>query len=289
MAQDDGTFTSGLRVWNGGDSPEFLPVTPGENLSWIIRGPRRCIGSIDSSLKSVRCPENSLVFQTGKTRCGPCSGMDFVDPCIRCDGRTCRATPARKEQCDKTKYAVYFVVFNDEIMKVGVSSEKRVRTRWVEQGADYGGILEVVEGGMNARRIEDRLGKNPNLAKQVRGERKIRGLMNKINQSTAQALVDHILMDIQSDNLLRPIELEDLSDYYSLRDLTTQPVPWRKRSDQIEDRPMIGDVVGMKGSLLVTRLGSVFTVVDLKQLIGYSLDYDKDITVVTQTGLMDFC
>jgi len=286
--QDDGSFLSGLRVWNGNDSPEFIPIVPGENISWVFRGPQKCIGSIDSSLKSVRCPEDSIILQRGMQRCGPCSAMDFVDPCIRCDGRNCMASPERRAQCDKTDYAIYLVVFNDETLKIGVSSEKRVRTRWVEQGADYGGILRLVQGGINARMIEDRLGKNPKAAKQVRGERKIRGLLDNLEIDSAQTIVDDFLIEVEDAELGTTVDLEDLSRYYSLSSAEAKPNPWRKRSEKIDDRPLLGKVVGMKGSLLVTSLGSSYTVIDLKQVIGYSLDYDEDITMVTQSGLMDF-
>ena len=121
---DDESFLSGLRVWNGGDIPDFIPILRGENVSWVFRGPRRCIGSIDESLISIRCPEDSIILQRGMQRCGPCSALDFVDPCIRCDGRNCMASTERRSQCDNTDYAVYLVVFNDETLKIGVSSEK---------------------------------------------------------------------------------------------------------------------------------------------------------------------
>ena len=287
-SQKDGSFVSGLRVWKDSDSPEFIPINSGDQLSWVFRGPRRCIGSIDSSLKSIRCPEDSIILQRGMTRCGPCSALDFVDPCIRCDGRTCLATSERRTQCDDTNYVVYLVVFTDETLKVGVSSEMRVRTRWVEQGADFGGVLHLVQGGINARRIEDRLGKNPKVAKQVRGERKIRGLLNKLDLDAAQSIVDDFILEVKSDEIGNQVELEDLSKYYSLVDVDTQPYPWRSRTEPIDDRPLVGEVAGMKGSLLVTSLGSTYTVIDLKQVIGYSLDYDGDITMVTQTGLGDF-
>ncbi len=287
-SQDDGTFEAGICVWKDSDSPKFIPISPGDNLSWVFHGPRRCIGSIDSTLKSIKCPAESIILQRGTTRCGPCSAMDFVDPCIRCDGRACLATIDRRVQCDGTKYAVYLVVFNDETLKVGVSSAKRVRTRWVEQGADFGGILHLVQGGLDARRIEDSLGKNSKVAKQVRGERKIQGLLSKIDLDTAQSIVEDFILEVQSDEVGPLVELEDLARYYSLVDLDTKPYPWRNKTEKIDDRPLIGEVVGMKGSLLVTSLGSAFTVTDLKQVIGYDLEYDEETTVITQSGLMEF-
>ncbi|MFX1482970.1 MAG: DUF2797 domain-containing protein [Promethearchaeota archaeon] len=287
--QEDGTFVSGLRVWGDGDEPEFIPIIPQSHISWIFHGPRRCVGRTDSDLKSVRCPEDSLVFQRGKVKCGPCSAEDFVDPCIRCDGRDCQATVDRRTQCESAIYVVYLVVFNDETLKIGVSSEKRVRTRWVEQGADYGGILRHLQGGLDARLIEDRLGKNPRVSKQVRGERKIRALLKKIDLESAQQIVEDFLLDVNMAELGMTLELEDLSKYYSLVHVDKKPTLWKTRAEKVDNRHLVGEVVGMKGSLLGTRIGSEYTIADLKQVIGYSLDYDEDITVITQTGLLDFC
>lgn len=285
---DEETYESGLRVWREGyETLDFLPITPGKHLNWSFRGPKRCVGSIDPTGKLVRCPEDAVILRQG-IRCGPCSAMDFYDPCIRCDGRTCMATEARKTQCDISEYSVYAVLFSDATLKVGVSSKKRVRLRWIEQGADFGSIIQTVIGGRKARRLEDRLGKRSNITKVVRGERKIKGLQDTLDIEVAQSIVDDFVVGIESIELGTQVELEDLSKHYSLPPLKTKPTPWRKKSDPIDQRPLVGDVVGMKGSLLVTGIGSSYTVIDLKQVIGYNLDCDEDITMVTQSGLMDF-
>ena len=285
---EDGTYESGLRVWREGvEGLDFVPITPGKHLNWSFSGPKRCVGNIDSSGKLVRCPEEAIILRQG-TRCGPCSAVDFYDPCIRCDGRTCGATEARKIQCDNSDYVVYVVIFNDSTLKIGVSSKNRVRLRWIEQGADFGGIVETITGGRKARRIEDRLGKRPNVTKVVRGERKIKSLQDTLDFEVAQSIANDFIVGIESIELGTKVELEGLSKFYSLPVLEIKPTPWRKRSDPIDQRPLVGDVVGMKGSLLVTSIGTSYTVTDLKQVVGYSLDSDGDITMVTQSGLMDF-
>lgn len=284
----DGAYESGLRVWReDAESLDFVPITQGKHLNWSFSGPKRCVGNIDSTGKLVKCPEDAIILRQG-TRCGPCLAVDFYDPCIRCDGRTCGASEARKIQCDMSDYAVYAVVFNDSTLKIGVSSKNRVRLRWIEQGADFGGIVETITGGRTARRREDRLGKQPNVTKVVRGERKIESLQNTLDIEVAQSIVDDFIVGVESIELGTHVELEDLSKHYSLPALEITPTPWRKRSDPIDQRPLVGDVVGMKGSLLVTSIGSSYTVTDLKQVVGYSLDSDGDITMVTQSGLMDF-
>lgn len=285
---DKSHFEPGLRIWREGDtSPSYLPLPKGKDLSWMIRGPKRCIGSINESGKLSPCPENAVVFG-GAQKCGPCSAVDIMDPCIRCDGRRCDAVDARRLQCEQTDYVVYAAIFNDKTLKVGVSSKGRAMTRWVEQGADYAGVLRQINGGRNARRIEDKIGKLKGVTKQVRSERKTRALLDTLTLSEAEEIVTDFISKSSHLELENDIHLLDLSKFYTLPKLDLTPIPWRKRSDPIDGRAIVGEIIGLKGSLMVTAIQSSLTVIDLKQLIGYSIDQDSDITLVTQTGLMDF-
>lgn len=286
--KDSTHFDSGLTVWRGEDNePAFLPLSPGKYLSWSIIGPKRCIGSVNASGKLERCPERTVVLGSG-LKCGPCQAVDITDPCIRCDGRRCDAVEVRRLQCDATTYVIYAVIFNDQTLKVGVSSQGRALTRWVEQGADYAAVLRVIEGGRKARRIEDRIGKLQGITKQVRSERKARALQKQLPVDDAQALLDDFVNRAEHFDLDSDIRLQDLSVYYSLGELDSAPALWRKRSDPVVGRAIVGKSLGMKGSLIVTQVGSSNTVIDLRQIIGYSIDMDSDITLVTQTGLSDF-
>jgi hypothetical protein len=281
-------FDSGLTVWRGDDQEtSFLPLPPKKQLLWTLHGPKRCIGSITTSGKLERCPENSIILGTGQ-KCGPCQAGDIADPCIRCDGRRCDALEARKLQCDATTYIIYAVIFNDRTLKVGVSSKGRALTRWVEQGADYAVVLREIEGGRTARRIEDRISRLQGITKQVRSERKTRALSDTLDRAEAQSVLDEFVQHASHLELNSNVKLQDMSPYYSLKDLESQPEVWRKRSESVDGKAIIGEIVGMKGSLMVTRIDTSLSVVDLKQIVGYTIDLDSDITLVTQTGLMDF-
>ncbi|TFH02532.1 MAG: DUF2797 domain-containing protein, partial [Candidatus Thorarchaeota archaeon] len=164
----------------------------------------------------------------------------------------------------------------------------RALIRWVEQGADYAGVLREISGGRIARRVEDRIGRQQGVTKQVRSERKTRALMNHLELSEAQSLVHDFAEQASHLELDPNVELQNLSPFYSLDELKIQPAIWRKRSQTIEGRTIVGTVEGMKGSLMVTSIDSSLLVVDLKQLVGYSINQDSDINMVTQTGLMDF-
>jgi len=285
---DDGSYESGISVWmEEHDEPQFIALTPGKELTWSFQGPRRCIGVREMSGKIYPCPEGAVV-RKGMQRCGPCAAMDSMDPCIRCSGKECHANEERWEQCQRINYGIYVVVFNDTTLKVGVSSKRRMKTRWIEQGADYAGILMDVTGGMSARRMEDTLGRVPGATKQVRAVRKARHLLDRIDIQEAEALVRNYLSTLTTIEIPQPIELEALEDYYSLRELDSKPTPWRKRSMPVEDLQLVGDVEGMKGALLVTRNGSALTVTNLRNLIGYTIDESQPISTMSQSGIMDF-
>ncbi|MFW9802201.1 MAG: DUF2797 domain-containing protein [Candidatus Thorarchaeota archaeon] len=282
------TFEPGLRVWpTDADTPHFLSLPSEYDVRWTILGPKHCIGHVDSQGIPVRCPEHSLV-RRGMRRCGPCSAMDEMDPCIRCDGSYCNANEERKERCRSTEYAVYLAVFNDGTLKIGVSSRARIETRWVEQGADYGGVIGIIEGGLKARQIEHKLGSRSEVKKQVRAERKALHLLKPISLGRAQEIAQGFLDTVKEKEIESEITLQDLSKYYPIDSLNAEPQRWRSGRTPIEGLQLAGQVLGMKGSLLVTRFGSAFTVANLSELIGYSIDDTSEVRMTAQTGLLDF-
>ena len=48
------------------------------------------------------------------------------------------------------------------------------------------------------------------------------------------------------------------------------------------------DVMGMKGSLLITSIGHAYRVISLKRLIGYTLEEGIFAPVESQSALLDF-
>ncbi|MHA2433656.1 MAG: DUF2797 domain-containing protein [Candidatus Thorarchaeota archaeon] len=282
------TFECGLLFWTEkADEPHFVPFDAKKTISWTIRGPRRCVGSIDSEGRRRKCPEIAVVGP-GRRRCGLCSAMDIMDPCIRCDGRDCNASEERSESCSNAEYAVYLAVFNDSTLKVGVSKEARLLTRWVEQGADFGGVIARVKGGRRARQIEYDLSQGPNVTRQVSGERKASLLLQSLDHEKAQSIAQTYLGSIDAPEVERTTELMNLACYYGLNELHAEPHRWHPKGAELDGLQILGEVVGMKGPLLVTRINESFSVVNLGNLVGYAIDEDAEISIVSQTGIMDF-
>jgi len=281
-------FEPGITCWTDEkDVPGFTPLVPGKHVAWRVTGPRRCVGMRDARGSYVRCPE-STVLSKDRTKCGPCSAMDEMDPCVRCDGRTCKASEERRIRCASPKYAVYLAVFKDQTLKVGVSTLDRLRLRWLEQGADFGGIITVVDGGFKARRLEDSFGRLPGATKQMRSGRKISWLLKPMPSDQAQELVNGFLSSNKLTEAGSSVALEDLSRHYCLSGLDSRPQRLQPSSMSTDSFGLLGDVVGLKGALLITKLGSIYNVTNLKQLIGYEVCEDAHMSLVAQSGLLDF-
>ncbi|MGY5875518.1 MAG: DUF2797 domain-containing protein [Candidatus Thorarchaeota archaeon] len=282
-----GGYESGILVWTKeGDFPEFVSLEPDSEITWNITGPRTCVGFRDEDGKRQRCPEKSIMVK-GKSRCGPCSAMDYGDACIRCDGSICRASPERWEVCKNTHYTVYTALFGTSRIKVGVSTKRRVRTRWVEQGADYGAIIKEIVGGKEARQIESSIGQISGITKQVRTSTKQSILLAKQTEEAARERVEEIVDRLKWDNK-NGIEIENLSGNYHLHNLETQPQIIAKGRKPIQDLKVVGTVIGMKGPIIITKVGATIQSLDLKRLNGYRIDSTQRIEVIAQTGLLDF-
>lgn len=285
------SFNFGVLVWEAqSDEPHFLQLLPDEPISWTILGPKRCIGSRNNSGKMLKCPELTTLGKN-KQRCGPCSAIDIYDPCIRCTGKSCNANEERAEKCAKTEYAVYLTLFSDKTLKVGVSVERRIITRWVEQGADYGMILVKVRGGMIARNIENILSKDTILRKSVHPSRKSSVISESLKDDEAikhvsafKESLDFSLYDFDFDFG----RLTNLSKHYNLSEIQATPSEWLDSHSRIDGNQLFGQVVGMKGTHLVTRINNAYTVANLRRMVGYTIDSEREIKAVTQSGLLDF-
>ncbi|TXT55780.1 MAG: hypothetical protein BAJATHORv1_30162 [Candidatus Thorarchaeota archaeon] len=283
----EGEFERGLHTWSSGEQkPYFLKLEKGQRIAWTIRGPKTCVGYLDRDMRLNPCPDSQSISKS-KIRCGPCSAMDYIDACIRCDGRVCQAQPERWERCKNTEYAVYSAVFKTGAIKVGVSSLRRVRTRWIEQGADFAVIIQKIRGGKAARQIESKLGRLRGITKSVRASTKAKHLLTPLAIDEAYSKIAEFSklagLPVPEDS-----SLADLSSFYNIPELDSLPKPILKRGSPINGTQILGSVVGLKGPLLILSLDGTYTYINSKRLIGYHIDRDSEVRVINQTGLSEF-
>ena len=210
---------------------DFVPLDSGTELAYTL-GERHCAGAITdgghvpcSNPTAPHCPQHRSTWV-----CAKCTGtclkdeMDCVEP-----------------------HAIYLAAFAPDTFKVGVTKEWRLETRLREQGADRGGLIQVVPDGRIAREREAEIAAE--IPDRIRIPTKREGLHRDVSPTAWEALLDDF--DVDGD--------ERYEFDYGL-DLQDRPVA---------ETVATGTVRGVKGRLLVLdRAGSTYAV-DLRDLVGY--------------------
>jgi hypothetical protein len=149
---------------------------------------------------------------------------------------------------------VYLAAFAPSTFKVGGTQTWRLETRLREQGADRAAHVHTVSNGRIARELEAEIaggerepGATVDLTDRVRVPEKIAGLHQPVDDAAWERLLDAF------DALGR-------SEFDYGLDLDAQPVVETLAS---------GEVVGVKGRvLLLTNAGTTYAV-DLRELVGH--------------------
>ncbi len=166
-------------------------------------------------------------------------------PCARCDGTRClKGRPS----CLVT-HVLYLAFFGD-MVKVGVTKEKRYRRRMREQGAEFSARVSRFEDGLKARRAERRVSAEKGIRMGVRFEEKVRSLSKSGGVERAR----EGLRELGFENL----KIADMRAEYQNPSLGDLP------------RPIITGGDAVKGSVEDTR-GGILYLMHRKNLYAYDL------------------
>jgi len=265
-----------------------FPIEPGLNLLFRVQERRRlCVGYRDrATFKRLPCPQQgeelgsvergpdyARVFQ-----CSACAELEGVPEWLRHEAMPRwvgleTPSPAALEQAPylSEPHVVYLAAFGPGRVEVGVAIERRVRLRFLEQGAHLGAVIARCPDGFAARRMERALC-DLGLIDRVRAASKIRGLYPLLSDGEARAELDKTFhyvarhLKTEETSLLLPTpEIEDFRAAFRLQTLRAQP----ERLFPVVDVPIHGRVLATAGSCLVMeRDGGRLWAVDIAGLRG---------------------
>jgi hypothetical protein len=292
--QRDGKWTCSLICYDNVFSQIWLEL--GINLSFEIQPGRYCVGytTVSSSKsgshitlepwKDIKpCPSESKVRKSNK--CLSCYQADLVHPCLICDGTKCSAEPSVRESCQEATAYVYLASFGPNRLKVGVAHKTRIPQRWIEQGANLAKRI-VVGNGIEARRSENALHRALNVLSGLKTDQKIDTLWKRQGREEVNALAkaEEEIKKRFPDFPYYHDTLHDLSDIYNLPPLDRRPIELKvKRDLQIS-----GEVLGVKGSLLLLSIKDLPHFLNLKHLMGRKIVFRKADSMTMQTALDKF-
>ena len=226
-------------------------------------GERRCIGFFCGG-RHFECPDNRIV--DGDYCCNECRIRDDFSMCIRCDGSFCSNEKNRRE-CERNNYFVYLAAF-DSLLKVGISFERRLQERLVEQGADFGAKVALIRDGQRVRLLEQQIRKTLGIADRVRGKDKRSKLFGNPNVSASAIYKSIILLRKNFSEFMVPPEIYDLRKYYNLQNVLSNP----EHIDIKEGTELKGRVVAAKGNIMVMQNSNGFFSVNAHDMIGREVE-----------------
>lgn len=174
--------------------------------------------------------------------------------------------PKQRHGCEQNKYWIYLAAFGG-MLKVGCSYERRFFERMIEQGADFGCRLGIIQDGGYARLLEQKIARYLGLPDKIDGSMKQAKMFGDPNSSVVSIasaiakLIDGNLID------LRP-ETFDFRQYYRLDNVVIRPRPVQV----MPGMRFIGDVLATKGNIIVMRTAAGTISLDARRLVGYNAE-----------------
>lgn len=205
-------------------------------------GDYECIGYLRNKI-IYECPNK--IKKTAQ--CHNCQMLNDKYPCAECKG-VCIASLKEKKECMQTPHIIYLASFGN-LIKVGVTKEKRYYKRMIEQGADYSTIIARTNG-LNARIYERIISKK--IPDKIMLKQKIRNL--EINNPN---LINEKLKEIKNKI---PKHIKENTEITKLRE-----------NLKINNKELInelkGEIISWKGRILILKEG----IIDLNKIIGRTI------------------
>jgi hypothetical protein len=266
------------------DSPLTIQVTENE--------PKFCVGFTNDDGEHVPCPTAEMI-PLNKTQCQACSLNEFFICRSYCMGDFCNpSSEIAKAHCWKTPAYVY-ITFVGGRLKIGTSTNP-IR-RWIGQGSDAG--LTIASGvGLDPRALEQHLSTALSLPLAIRITQKFKQIGIPINKNDITQQIETALKQIYSSETIKskilipqkdlePIKF--LDDYYgNISQLKARPLV-----EKLTNKGLLisGNIVGVKGSILVLKNNETYYATNLNSLIGLHQELKNEVVEIKgQKSLFDF-
>ncbi|MHA2358381.1 MAG: DUF2797 domain-containing protein [Candidatus Heimdallarchaeaceae archaeon] len=250
-----------------------------------------CIGHSINKREYYLC-SNTTTNQY--SRCYTCEQNDFERCFLFCDASqtygNCNQHPEAFEYCKTHPCSVYLALIANNV-KVGVSFNPL--KRWINQGADV--AIEVIraKNGLEAREIEKSVSSTLNIPQTIRKTTKARKLNYNLSRSLSEfenltnKVISHIkdsgYVSEDSEKLYKETRL--VSYYGKIPSLSVNPI-----LNEVEKTMQIpGEIVGVKGNLIVTKVNNSYYVTNLSRIIGHLVSFSSStLKLKGQKSLSDF-
>jgi hypothetical protein len=217
-----------------------------DSADFIVSKKKTCTGRFDGE-KYIPCPNSVPV--TKFAQCDECAGESFIkdQECVfepKCEGELCD-----NEFCKRQH--VLYLAFYDTMVKVGMSSTRRVERRLVEQGADAFAIIGSFPNRKRAREAEKDIASRLELPQGIRQQTILSSFSHPLDIDGIKARYGGLRTAIAERYGLSVEPLKRLPGYPLVLPLSKAP--------QLQTTPGVhrGRLLGIKGKWLVYESGEM--------------------------------
>ena len=216
---------------------------------------------------SSPCPHKVALSDPKYQECMNCMKATGFNPAFYNAARE-QMSPVQM-QYNSLPHIVYLVYFASGKLKVGISSEKRYRKRWLSQGARAATVLKYCADAYEARELEADLSKNTGAFEMMRSDMKRRLLVERFDFEDAKNEMNKFIDQLDAD--VERNEIFDLSDNY-LGNVTLSPDIIDVTGDDIS-----GHMIGLIGDALIFDQQDMQFVSSIKDLISSVIYFSDEI------------
>lgn len=271
---------------------QFLSLNTKFSVS-LTRAVPHCTGAFIK--KEFRaCPQKNV----GQKKCEACKKAEDYFPCQFCNGFNCnRFRDEKIPNCD-ADHMVYLALFDNDLVKVGVSGMGRGKARQYEQGSHFTRVLAQGMSGVMARRIETTLIR-AGLPDKVPATKKKNILFPEISLEEGESILaekfsfakDQII-SLMPEMKKYVIDEQEEKIFWDMREY------YKKISEEIQEKfqlpihvlsleegeSVAGELVMVKGSFLVLHTGTELAVLLAKDFVGRDISFDDCEMGITKNG-----
>lgn len=267
---------------------------------------KHCKGYYDLLKREiVPCQSFTDLTESEYCQCKACQTKSGFDLCLGCNGSICRTNSDTARKFCNEEHHVYLAYFANDKLKVGTAASYRKYERLLEQGAVYSIFLAQTPNGKIARQLESRIS-NLGITSRVNSSYK----MNNFIIDKEQKEIDKMLMK-EYEFILQRIDDKckkyfikpEYNNFTNISDKVKQNLleesrqlnlfggmdePEHKEYSKVSKPESIsGEIMATVGSLILLMKNNKYSVVNMKNLEGWIVDFKKREIGEKSNGIID--
>lgn len=249
--------------------------------SWSRLRARFCTGRYDlSTFAATPCPLQARLPVDGPGQCETCFRASGFTPAFHLVEKTLLSRAQQAYNAEP--HEVYIAAFGNGLLKVGISSSRRLLSRWIEQGALFARSVGRFSDAYEARSGEALLHRELGMPEALTQSAKTRALSNGVDAAMLSKELESIAVQAARMLSFKFSGPEvDLWRYFALEGLTVVDLRGMVSVEAARPLKFGGEAVALIGRLLIARYAGFLICCSIKPFEGHLVSLDTAMPSIT--------